>query len=213
MSGIVLTAAAIMRLATDPACGAASPGSEFAQRLVAIAIHESGDNRSFADPLVIGVNADPVRGLPAAMVPSANAQQAATKARDLIAQGRSIDLGLMGINSLNLARHGLTAETAFDPCRNMKSGADHYADDVRSVWNLAHRRYNTGGTERGQAYAASVEAVVARQRTDGPAPSPIALEPPRKSNGPLFGRAGEAPGTDAQGEDEPRLFSHHGSVR
>lgn len=157
----VLSLAVVLGLAINPACGAAAPGSEFAQRLAAIAIHESAGG----DPYVIGVNADPAHGLPAAMVRSATAQQAAAKASDLIAAGRSIDLGLMQINSTNLTQHGLTMETAFDPCRSMKAGADHYADDVRSVWNLAHRRYNTGGTKRGAAYAASVEAVLARVRT------------------------------------------------
>ena len=162
----VLSLTVVLALASDPACGAAAPGSEFAQRLTAIAIHESAGG----DPYVIGVNADPAHGLPAAMVRSATAQQAATKARDLIARGRSIDLGLMGINSLNLARHGLTIDAAFDPCRSMRAGADHYAADVRAVWDLAHRRYNTGGTERGAAYAASVEAVLARVRTADAAP-------------------------------------------
>jgi len=163
----VLSLAVILAFASDPACGAAAPGSEFAQHLAAIAIHESAGG----DPYVIGVNADPAHRLPAAMVRSATAQEASTKARDLIARGRSIDLGLMGINSLNLARHGLTAETAFDPCRSMKAGADHYAADVRAVWDLAHRRYNTGGTERGAAYTASVEAVLARVRTAEAAPA------------------------------------------
>ena len=92
----VLSLAVILAFASDPACGAAAPGSEFAQRLATIAIHESAGG----DPYVIGVNADPAHGLPAAMVRSATAQEAATKARDLIARGRSIDLGLMGINSL-----------------------------------------------------------------------------------------------------------------
>lgn len=46
----------------------------------------------------------------------------------------------------------------------MAAGADHYAADVRAVWSLAHRRYNTGSTERGAAYAAGVEQVLNRVR-------------------------------------------------
>ena len=128
-------------------------------RLAAIALHESG-----GDPLVINVNADQARGLPGTVIRSTSAGQATAQARRLLAQGRSLDLGLMQINSAQLAGHGLTVEAAFDACRSMAAGADHYADDVRAVWNLAHRRYNTGGIERGGAYAAQVERILARVR-------------------------------------------------
>ena len=179
MSG-TLTLVAVLALAADPRCGGAVVGSEFQARLAAIAIHESG-----GDPLVIGVNADPARGLPATAIRSATPQEAAARAAALIAQGRSVDLGLMQINSGQIARHGLTVETAFDACRNMAAGADHYADDVKAVWTLAHRRYNTGSTERGAAYAAGVEQVLARVRAQQGAlsasaaqPSPVPQEPP-----------------------------------
>ena len=163
MSATALGLAAILALAADPRCGAAPAGSEFQSRLAAIALHESG-----GDPLVIGVNADRARGLPAAAIRSATPQEAATRAAALVAQGRSIDLGLMQINSGQLAGHGLTVETAFDACRNMAVGAGHYAADVQAVWTLAHRRYNTGSTERGAAYAAGVEQVLNRMRTQQP---------------------------------------------
>ena len=159
MSATALTLAAVLALAADPRCGAASVGSEFQSRLAAIAVHESG-----GDPLIIGVNADRARGLPATAIHSATLQEAAARAAALLAQGRSIDLGLMQVNSGQLAHHGLTVETAFDACRSMAAGADHYADDVRAVWTAAHRRYNTGSTERGAAYAAGVEAVLNRVR-------------------------------------------------
>jgi type IV secretion system protein VirB1 len=167
-----LALAAVLSLAVDAHCGAAAPRSEFAQRITAIAIRESG-----GDPLVIGVNADPSRGLPAAMLRAGTAQDAARQARMLLAQGRSIDLGLMQINSSQLARHGLTVDAAFDACRNMAAGAEHYAADVAAVWNLAARRYNTGGIERGAAYAASVEHVLARVR-EAPQAQAAALPSP-----------------------------------
>ncbi len=159
MSATALGIAAILALATDPRCGAAPAGSEFQSRLAAIALHESG-----GDALIIGVNADRVRGLPAAAIHSATPQEAAARATALLTQGRSIDLGLMQVNSTQLAHHNLTVEAAFDACKNMAAGADHYADDVRAVWTLAHRRYNTGSIERGAAYAAGVEAVLNRVR-------------------------------------------------
>lgn len=197
MSAAALTLTAILALATDPHCGAAAPDGEFASRLAAIAIHESG-----GDPLVIGVNADPAHGLPAATIHSATLQEAAARAGALMAQGRSIDLGLMQVNSGQLARHGLTLETAFDACRNMAAGADHYAEDVRMVWNLAHRRYNTGSTERGSAYAASVERVLNRvqaQQSTLPAPStpsPSVSQPlpPPPASWDVYGQARAARG-------------------
>ena len=158
----VLQLAVILALATDSACGAAAPGSEFAQRLAAIAIHESAGGHPFA----VGVNGP---GGGAHLFNTA--AEAIAFARALDAQGRDYDAGLLQINKRQFARHGLTVESAFDACRSMKAGADHYAADVRSVWTLAHRRYNTGGTERGAAYAASVEAVLARVRTADAAPA------------------------------------------
>lgn len=167
--------ATVLALAADPHCGGATPGSEFAQRITAIAIHESG-----GDPLIIGVNADRPRGLPGAVVRSATMQDAVGHARALLGQGRSIDLGLMQINSTQLARHGLTIETAFDACRNMAAGSAHYAADVEAVWNLAARRYNTGGIERGATYAASVRQVLARVQIASGQPHTAGASPPPK---------------------------------
>lgn len=182
MSATVLGLAAILALAADPRCGAAPIDSEFQSRLAAIAIHESG-----GDPLVIGVNADRARGLPAMAIRSATPQEAAARATALLAQGRSIDLGLMQINSGQLAGHGLTIEAAFDACGSMAAGADHYAADVQAVWSLAHRRYNTGSTERGAAYAAGVEQVLNRVRAHQPGlpasaaqPSLVSQQPPEQ---------------------------------
>jgi len=136
------------------------------------------------DPLVIGVNADPARGLPATALRSTTPQEAATRAATLLAQGRSIDLGLMQINSGQLARHGLTVQTAFGACRNMAAGAARYAGDVQAVWTLAHRRYNTGSTERGAAYAAGIEEVLSRVRAQQAAAPVAPAPPPQQPSGP-----------------------------
>lgn len=164
----VLTLATVLALATSPQCGGAAPGGELAYRLQAIAVHESGDQRSFADPLLIGLNADRQRGLAAAALHSFSPEEARAKARTLLAQGRSFDLGLMQINVASLAQDGLTIDTAFDACRNMAAGAAHFTADVRAVLNLSHRRYNTGSTERGAGYASAIETVLARIQTMGP---------------------------------------------
>lgn len=163
-----LALAAIMALATSPQCGGAASGSELAARLQAIAVHESGDQRSYADPLLIGVNPDWSRGLPAATLRSSSPEEARARARTLLVQGRSFDLGLMQINVGSLAQDGLSIDTAFDACRNMAAGAAHFTADVRAVLNLSHRRYNTGSTERGAGYASAIETVLARIQTAGP---------------------------------------------
>ncbi len=168
----VLSLAVVLALATDPACGAAAPGSEFASRMQAIAIGESG-----GDPFAIRIN-----GPGGGARRFATASEAAASARALNAQGRDYDAGLLQVNRRQFARHSLTPDTAFDPCLSMKAGAEHYADDLRaaSIFSLAHRRYNTGGFERGAAYAASIERILTRSRsTPAAAPSsPTALALP-----------------------------------
>jgi len=110
----VLPLAVVLALASDPRCGA-RPGIEPA-RIVAIAIKESA-----LDPTVIGANADPARGLPHQALQSASPVEAQAKAASLIAAGRSIDVGLTGINASNLRRDGLTLATAFDPCASIRA--------------------------------------------------------------------------------------------
>lgn len=182
MSGTALTLAAIAAFVVDPACGAVrvdSPaGERFARHVVATVARESG-----RDPYVIGVN-----GPGGGPLRSANAAEAATKARALVAAGRSIDLGLGQINDRNLSRHGLTFESAFNPCHNVAAAARHLAGDVRHVLALASRRYNTGSTERGDTYAQGVTALEAALppdlvpsatlRTPGTASASGAVSPP-----------------------------------
>ena len=99
------------------------------------------------------------------------AGEAVEKAAALLAQGRHIDLGLAQISDRQLARHHLTLATAFDECANLRAGAEHLADD--HAWVLAHRRYNSGSTEGGIAYAERVSARVGAIGTPEPAlPAP-----------------------------------------
>lgn len=159
-----LTLAVALALAGDPVCGA-RPGIEPA-RIVAVAKQESG-----LDPLVIGANADPARGLPHQVMRSATLAEAASRAAALIASGRSVDLGIAGINASNLERDGLTLATAFDACASFRAAYHHLAVDFEAAaWEMAHRRYNTGSFERGAGYAASVQAVLAQVRNVDAAP-------------------------------------------
>lgn len=80
-------------------------------------------------------------------------------AKSLIAAGASIDLGLMQINSKNLAKFNLSVEDAFDPCRNIRVGSqilkdnyDRAADSLGSgqaALKAALSAYNTGNFHSG----------------------------------------------------------------
>lgn len=94
--------------------------------------------------------------------------QAVAIASSLIADGHSVDLGLMQINSANLGPLGLTVSQAFDPCRSMEaagrvlaadySGGDTH-DDQQAALRQAISRYNTGNPVDGfqNGYVRKVE--------------------------------------------------------
>src|SRR3546814_8363245 len=60
-----------------------------------------------------------------------NAADAIATAKGLMRRGASFDAGLMQINSANFARLGLTPETVFDPCTNLRAGAHVLTDNYR----------------------------------------------------------------------------------
>jgi type IV secretion system protein VirB1 len=113
---------------------------------------ESGFN-----PLAIGVNG-PAGG---PIVPATREAAIATATDLIVRQGRSVDLGLMQVNSGNLHVLGLSIADAFDPCRNIAAGArllrDGYAaahgagEEPQQALRVAFSRYNTGSPERGFA--------------------------------------------------------------
>lgn len=119
--------------------------------LQAIARVESRDN-----PLALNVNG--MRMQPPA---ARGAREAARIAARYIAHGYSVDLGLMQVNSLNLAALGITVAQALDPCTNIRAGAAVLtADYVAAVRTLgsgqpalraALSAYNTGDFYRGFA--------------------------------------------------------------
>jgi type IV secretion system protein VirB1 len=92
----------------------------------------------------------------------ADAREAAELARNYIAQGYSVDLGLMQVNSRNLPALGYTVEEVLnDPCTNIRAGAAvltaDYAAAVRAhgegqaALQAALSAYNTGDFNRGFA--------------------------------------------------------------
>jgi type IV secretion system protein VirB1 len=132
---MILELAAFLGLAAACAPGVAP------ETLAAIARTESG-----FDTLAIGVN-----GVGGGRVRSTSTVEAVARGKSLIAAGRSVDLGLMQINSRNLSWLGMTVEDAFDPCRSVAAGARVLT---------AFSGYNTGSPSRGFAngYVARVLA-------------------------------------------------------
>jgi type IV secretion system protein VirB1 len=112
---------------------------------------------SRGDPLLLHVN-----GLSPQPRRTGDANNAAELARRYIAQGYSVDLGLMQVNSHNLAEFGYTIEEVLgDPCTNIRAGAAvltaDYAAAVRThgegqaALQAALSAYNTGDFNRGFA--------------------------------------------------------------
>jgi type IV secretion system protein VirB1 len=167
------------------------------QTLLSIVAVESG-----FEPLAIGVN-----GTPRIVVTAANPADATAKAAALIAQGRSVDLGLAQINSRNLAALGLDVAAAFDPCRNLSASADLLARDygrsapdlvgAQAALRAALSYNNTGDPRRGLAnrYVAKVTAaanhiVPAIAATPDAAAAPLAVPtPPPPPAWDVFGQA------------------------
>lgn len=122
--------------------------------------HESGFH-----PYIIGVNAKPRE-----VFRFQTGEQAATKARQLIAEGKSIDMGLGQINSVNLDGLKMTPEQVFEPCENIRAAAFILEEaftrtrgkyqDQRAALDQALSIYNTGKTDRGIAngYVGKVRA-------------------------------------------------------
>jgi type IV secretion system protein VirB1 len=112
---------------------------------------ESGGN-----PLAINVN-----HLAGPQPHPATPAEAVATAQSYVARGDSVDLGLMQVNSRNLAALGTTIEQVLDPCANVKAGAAiltaNYAEAVRSrgegqaALQAALSAYNTGSFYRGFA--------------------------------------------------------------
>lgn len=89
------------------------------------------------------------------------------------ARGHVLGYGRFQITrEANLRRHGLTPETAFDPCRNLRAAAAHLAAGIKG--------YNGSGPAADR-YAASVIARVRDGDTDAapvPAPDPATPSAP-----------------------------------
>ena len=116
---------------------------------------ESGGN-----PLALNVNKRNGVGYP---LPEKikSTVEAVGAARGAISAGHTVDMGYMQVNSANLARLGYTVEDMFDPCKNIKAGAQILSEayalalprhgNEQAALRAALSPYNTGNFQRGFA--------------------------------------------------------------
>ena len=124
MSAGALGLPAFLALAAQ--CAPAMP----AERLAAYAQVESGFRPAALN--VNGPGGGPRR--------ASTVDEAVALAERLVAAGRSVDLGLMQVNSQHLPRFRLTVAEAMEPCRNVALGAYILADAERAAACI----YNSG---------------------------------------------------------------------
>ncbi len=98
-------------------------------------------------------------------------------AQQLTAAGHSVDLGIAQINNANLPRLGLNMHAIFDPCTNLRAGAQILSQDYAyamrryGVGQVALRHaigmYNTGRLDAGARYVERVLTAAAITDVDG----------------------------------------------
>lgn len=133
----------------DPALAACAPYVAPATLAAIIRVESAGQ------PLAINVNKGPRIPTPRTVA------EASQIARVWIGRGHSVDLGLMQINSRNLARLGYTVEQMFEPCTNVRAGAAILSANYSAAARIhgegqralldALSAYNTGSFARGYA--------------------------------------------------------------
>ena len=108
---------------------------------------------SKGNPLALNVNGAVLSRQPR------DAKDAAALAREYIAAGYTVDMGLMQVNSSNLPKLGYTVEDMFDTCKNLRAGSTVLTNfykaarprypDEQSALRAALSAYNTGSFTRG----------------------------------------------------------------
>lgn len=105
------------------------------------------------NPFVIGIN----KGAKRLSKQPTSYAEAITTAKQLLARGANIDMGLAQINSSNMTWLGLTVEMAFHPCHNLQAMQTVYLHCLQqaekggqgTLEQRAWSCYNTGNTKRG----------------------------------------------------------------
>lgn len=152
-----------------------APGIELST-LRRIASVESGFN-----PLAIGVVGGRLQRQPRTL------PEALATVRMLHDQGFDYSLGIVQIHQKNFAKYGLTPETAFDPCVNLRVGSLIFKDCYKRAGGSdnalgdALSCYYSGNFKAGYSlgYVAKVQAAGAND--DGAAPVPVVARSTRNA--------------------------------
>lgn len=85
--------------------------------------------------------------------------EAVAESKGAIDAGHTVDMGYMQVNSANLKRLGYTVEDMFDPCKNIRAGAQILSEayalalpkhgNEQAALRAALSAYNTGSFTRG----------------------------------------------------------------
>ena len=143
-----------------------------------------------------------------ALFPDTQAEAIAT-ARRLIEGGSRIDAGLAQINSQNWSRLGLTPETVFDPCTNLRAGEQiilaAYTSAPYTV-DAAVSRYNTGDATRGvgNGYVGRVKGWMPKPQPNRDYETPATVRASLEANREGEGAPAGAPLAQAEGQGPER---------
>ncbi|WP_052761387.1 transglycosylase SLT domain-containing protein [Sedimenticola thiotaurini] len=90
--------------------------------------------RAESQEIPLALNVNPPEGVPTPPVPEfTSATDAAVYAVSMVSQGYTVDVGLMQVNSANLARFNVPIMEAFDPCKNIELGTRVYLEAAELV--------------------------------------------------------------------------------
>lgn len=131
------------------------------ETIAAIVQVESGGN-----PFAVHINGQ------AQQAPIASRDEAIALATQAIARGKSVDMGLMQVNSQHLQALHISVADLFNPCANLRAGsailkddylrASRWAKDQQLALKLALSAYNTGNFQSGfdNGYVAKYSAFI-----------------------------------------------------
>ncbi len=143
--------------------------------MLAIMTHESA-----LQPYTIHVNRDRAGSRPEKTYTLETEAAAVAVAQALQREGRSFDAGLAQVTTANWPRLGVTAETVFEPCRNVAAGAAVFQAGLPVADRIALSLYNTGDPFAGASngYISAVERQSRPVAADlAPAPASGAAQP------------------------------------
>lgn len=123
-------------------------------------VRAHADQESGSHPLWLHVNRDRARGLSEETIRPSSEAEAVNRLAHLVAAGRSVDVGLMGINLRAHPDAFGTLADAFNPEINLCVGAVILGEDYRTA-RAADCLYNSGRMDCPKGYP---EAIAARVR-------------------------------------------------